>query len=163
MVVAEPDTARTSDLVDALVQLSFAVQEVLARASAQHNLSVTQLRLLGILRDRTPPMTAIADHLGLDRSSVTGLVDRAERRGLVARTTSAHDARVTIVSATATGLDVARQLAATVTTDIEALVRHVPRAERNRIVRVAIAVLGAPVGRGDRDADPVAKGGVALA
>jgi DNA-binding MarR family transcriptional regulator len=148
VVVAKPDTARTPELVDALVQLSFAVQEVLARASAQHNLSVTQLRLLGILRDRTPPMTAIADHLGLDRSSVTGLVDRAERRGLVARTTSTQDARVTIVSATPRGLDVARQLAATVTSDIEALARHVPRAERDRIVRVASAVLGPSAERG---------------
>jgi DNA-binding MarR family transcriptional regulator len=88
-------------------------------------------------------MTAIADHLGLDRSSVTGLVDRAERRGLVSRTTSSQDARVTIVTATSTGLKMGRHLAAMITTEIEALVRHVPRSERACIVRVATSVLDA--------------------
>jgi DNA-binding MarR family transcriptional regulator len=142
------DAARTPELVDSLVQLSFAVQAVLARASAEYNLSVTQLRLLGILRDRTPPMTAIADHLGLDRSSVTGLVDRAERRGLVSRTTSAQDARVTIVRVTSTGLEVGRRLAAMVTNEIEALVGQVQGTDRDCIVRVASSVLDAGVERG---------------
>src|SRR3984957_14601767 len=95
------DTTQTSELVDSLVQLSFAVHDALTRVSAEHELSVTQLRLLGILRDRTPPMTALAQHLRLDPSSVTGLVSRAEQRGLVSRTAAPHDGRVTIVSATA--------------------------------------------------------------
>ncbi len=146
-MVTKRDALRTSELVDCLVQLSFVVHDVLARASAEHDLSVTQLRLLGILRDRTPPMTAIADHLGLDRSSVTGLVDRAERRGLVSRSTSTQDARVTIVSATPTGLAVGRQLAAMVTAEIEALVGHVPRTGRECIVRVAVSVLDAQAER----------------
>ncbi len=141
-MTAEPDAIRTSPLVDALVQLSFAIQDALARASAEYNLSVTQLRLLAILRDRTPPMTAIAEHLGLDRSSVTGLVGRAEQRGLVKRTASTLDARVTIVSATARGRSVGRQLAAMVTTEIDALVGQVPKAERDSIVRLADSVLG---------------------
>ncbi len=146
-MAAKPDSAQTSELVDSLVQLGFAIHDALVRVSAAHNLSVTQLRLLGILRDRTPPMTAIAEHLGLDRSSVTGLVDRAERRGLVARTTSTQDARVTIVSATPTGLAVGRQLAAMVTAEIEALVGHVPRTGRECIVRVAVSVLDAQAER----------------
>ncbi|HEY3842142.1 MAG TPA: MarR family transcriptional regulator [Acidimicrobiales bacterium] len=138
------DNVLTSELVDALVQLSFAVHQVLARVSAEHNLSVTQLRLLGLLRDRTPPMTAIAEHLGLDRSSVTGLITRAEQRGLVVRTTSAHDARVTVVSATPLAFDVGRQIASKVTSEIEALVADVPNAERDRMVRVVKVVLGRP-------------------
>ncbi len=146
-MAARPQTARTSELVDSLVQLSFAVHDVLARVSADHDLSVTQLRLLSILRDRTPPMTAIAEHLGLDPSSVTGLVDRAERRGLVSRATSTRDARVTIVSATAAGLELGAQLAATVTTGIEALVAGVPGTERDCIVQVAAAILDARGGR----------------
>jgi DNA-binding MarR family transcriptional regulator len=140
-----PDKAQTSELVDGLVQLSFAVQDVLNRISAEFDLSVTQLRLLGILRDRTPPMAAIAQHLGLDPSSVTGLVDRAERRGLVSRAASTHDARVTIVGATAKGLDVASQLAGKVTEEIESMMQTVPTRERNAIVRVATAVLDSGV------------------
>jgi MarR family transcriptional regulator, lower aerobic nicotinate degradation pathway regulator len=137
------DSAQTSELVDCLVQLSFAIQDVLAEAAAEHNLSITQLRLLGILRDRTPPMTAIAEHLGLDRSSVTGLVSRAERRGLVSRTVSMDDARVTIVSATPKGLKVGRELASTVAIEIDALVAGVPKIERACVVHMAGSVLGA--------------------
>jgi DNA-binding MarR family transcriptional regulator len=144
-MVAKPGTGPTSELVDSLVQLSFAVHDVLTRASAEFNLSVTQLRLLGILRDRTPPMTAIAEHLGLDRSSVTGLIDRAERKGLVSRAISTHDARVTIVSITSAGSDVGSKLAAMVTTEIKTLVGPVPRTERDCIVRVATSILDAQV------------------
>jgi len=152
-MAARAGAAPTPELVDALVQLSFAVHDVLARVSADNDLSVTQLRLLGILRDRRPPMTAIADHLGLDRSSVTGLVDRAERRGLVARTASPHDARVVIVRTTAAGAQVSRKLAARVTSEIEALVEHLPGAQRHAIVRVAAAVLSPPVPPERRPAD----------
>ncbi len=134
----------TAELVDSLVQLTFTVHGVLVRVAAEHGLSVTQLRLLGILRDRTPPMTAIAEHLGLDRSSITGLVDRAEERGHVSRVTSTRDARVTMVRATASGLSLDRQVVAQVTGEIRRLVDHVPSADRDAIERVARAVMGSP-------------------
>ena len=47
-----------------------------------------------MLRDRTPAMNELARLLGLDKSSISGLVDRAERRGLVIRIPSAEDKRV---------------------------------------------------------------------
>jgi DNA-binding MarR family transcriptional regulator len=130
----------TPPFVDALVQVSFAVQDVLTRAAAEHDLSVTQLRLLGILRDRTPAMAAIAQHLGLDPSSVSGLVDRAERRGLVVRSTATHDARVTIVSVTPTGRDLSAQLALAVMARLEELVGPATRAERALIMRLAESI-----------------------
>jgi DNA-binding MarR family transcriptional regulator len=49
---------------------------------------------------------AIGDLVGLlllAQSTVTGLIDRAEHAGLVARTQAAHDARVVNVDATAEG------------------------------------------------------------
>ena len=70
--------------VDGLAQLSFLIQGMLERRAAEHDLSIIQTRLLGVLRDRTPTMHELARFLGLDKSSATGLVDRAERRGLVA-------------------------------------------------------------------------------
>lgn len=129
--------AETSPDVDAVVQSSFAVIDVLTAAAARHGLSLTQLRLLGILRDRSPSMAAIADHLGLDRSSVSGLVDRAERRGLVSRRTSADDARVTIIDLTAGGLELAEELAATVGGRIEALLEGLTAAERHQLAGLA--------------------------
>ena len=79
--------------MDALAQLSFLIQGTLAKHAAAHDLSMVQTRLLGLLRDREPTMQQLARLLELDKSSVTGLVDRAERRGLVRRTPSTDDRR----------------------------------------------------------------------
>jgi hypothetical protein len=49
------------------------------------------------------------------------------------------------VSITSAGSDVGGKLAAMVTTEIETLVGHVPRTERDCIVRVATSVLDTPV------------------
>ncbi len=91
------------DMVDALVQLSFVVQGVLTDVGGQYDLSLAQTRLLGVLRDRRPGMQQLAGLLGLDKSSTTGLVDRAERRGLVRRAAGAQDGRVVTVTLTAQG------------------------------------------------------------
>ena len=65
------------NLTDALVELSFLIQATLARLAAEHDVSLTQVRLLGILRDREPGIVELAGVLNLDKSSVSGLVDRA--------------------------------------------------------------------------------------
>ena len=78
------------DLRDTLVQVSFAVIAVLSRVAAEQDLSLTQLRVLGILRDREPTMAELATYLGLERSTVSGLIDRAVQRGLVRKTTDSR-------------------------------------------------------------------------
>lgn len=76
----------SDDFRDAVVRLSFETMAVLGRVGARHDLSLTQLRMLGVMRGREPRMAELADFLGLDRSTVSGLIDRASRRGLVRRT-----------------------------------------------------------------------------
>ena len=95
---------------DALLEFSEGTL-VLSRVAAANDLSLTQLRLLGILRDKRPRMADLADRLGLDRSSMTGLVTRAEARGLVERTPSATDGRSVEVGLTASGHELADLLA----------------------------------------------------
>lgn len=98
--------ARAADslsLVDALVQTSYAVTAALTAVAAGHDVSVTLLRVLAILRDRTPTMSDLADHLDLDRSSITGLIARAERRGLVHRSADGQDGRSIRVRLTPSG------------------------------------------------------------
>jgi hypothetical protein len=57
-------------------RLAVAVRGILNRIAAESDLSMTQLRLLGVLRDREPGMMQLAELLGLDKSSVTGLIAR---------------------------------------------------------------------------------------
>src|ERR1700761_5632323 len=65
------------DLLDNLALTSFTVIALLSRIAAEHDLSLTQFRMMAILRDRTPAMAELAGFLGLERSSVSGLIDRA--------------------------------------------------------------------------------------
>ena len=90
-------------LINALAQTAFTVMAVLNRIGAEHDLSLTQLRVLGILRDRRLRITVLADYLGLEKSTMTGLVDRAEKRGLLARAPSATDGRAVEVFITPQG------------------------------------------------------------
>ncbi|MET7648617.1 MarR family transcriptional regulator [Streptomyces sp. NPDC005426] len=57
----------------------------------------------GILRDRRPRMSDLAAFLGLDKSTLSGLVDRAERRGLLTRAASPEDKRAVVVLITDAG------------------------------------------------------------
>src|SRR6202167_6022763 len=112
---------RERGAVDGLAQLSFIVSGLLERRSAEHDLSMIQIRLLGVLRDRTPTINQLAALLRLDKSSVSGLVDRAQRRGLVARAPATTDRRSVLVSLTDDG----RSLASSVATDFESDVSSV--------------------------------------
>ena len=94
------DDYHIEELRDALVQISFALMAVLTEVAAEHNLSLTQLRVLGILRDREPTMADLATFTGLERSTVSGLIDRAAQRGLVAKTADPHDGRSVRVTLT---------------------------------------------------------------
>jgi DNA-binding MarR family transcriptional regulator len=128
-------------LVDSLVQLSFLIQEILSQAAVQHDLSVAQLRLLGVLRDREPGMQELARHLKLDKSSVTGLIDRAERRGLVRRTAHPQDGRAVRVAATAQGQELAARGTAEIARQVTGIVRALPDADRARLAELAGAVV----------------------
>jgi DNA-binding MarR family transcriptional regulator len=116
--------------VDGLAQLSFLIQGALERRAAEHDLSLIQTRLLGVLRDRRPTMQELAKHLGLDKSSVTGLVDRAERRGLVARVPSPTDRCSSLVELTEPARELASQVAAAFEADVTALVALIPAPDR---------------------------------
>lgn len=79
--------------VEALARLSFVVGARLEARAVEAGLSIQQVRLLGILRDREPSINELAAHLGVDKSSMSGAVLRAERRGLVRRVPDERDGR----------------------------------------------------------------------
>ena len=116
--------------VDGLAQLSFLIQGLLERRAAEHDLSMVQVRLLGVLRDRRPTMNELARLLSLDKSSVTGLVDRAERRGLVARIPSPADRRSVLVALTREGRSLVARTARSFESDVTAILERLPAGER---------------------------------
>ncbi|SEO44670.1 MarR family winged helix-turn-helix transcriptional regulator [Amycolatopsis saalfeldensis] len=139
----EPDRPLTT--VDALVQLSFLIQRVLSETGAEHDLSIVQIRLLGVLRDRRPGMLELGSHLGLDKSSMTGLVGRAEKRGLVQRTPSPHDGRAVLVSLTPLGRQLMQRCAAVIGRQITELTEPLTATQRAQLTQLASALVGRPL------------------
>ena len=124
--------------VDGLAQLSFLVYGLLEGRVAERDLSMIQVRLLGVLRDRRPTMNELAQLLELDKSSVTGLVDRAASRGHVVRVPSDTDRRIVRVSLTDRGRSLAAAVGSEFEADASALLAHLPRSDRavlSRLVR----------------------------
>jgi MarR family transcriptional regulator, lower aerobic nicotinate degradation pathway regulator len=127
--------------VDGLAQLSFLVHGTLERRAAEHALSIIQMRLLGVLRDRQPSMNELAKLLVLDKSSITGLVDRAERRGLVVRAPSTADRRAVLVSLTDEGRSLASQVSTCFEADISMLLGCLPGPDRRALSGLVSRVL----------------------
>ena len=85
------------------MRTAFSTTAVLSKIAAEHDLSLTQLRVLAILRDRHASMSDLAAYLGLDKSTISGLVDRAEKRGLLQRAPNPLDGRGVDVALSAEG------------------------------------------------------------
>lgn len=129
------------DLRDGLVQTSFTVVAALSRVAAEQDLSLTQLRMLGILRDREPAMAELAMYLGLERSTVSGLIDRAVQRGLVRKTTDAADGRSVRVSLTAEARRMETRVVAEIGDLMAPMTDRLTRGERKRLIALLAKLL----------------------
>jgi DNA-binding MarR family transcriptional regulator len=135
----KPDTANR--LLDDLAQLAFVLQGTLERVADEFELSLVQLRLLGILRDREPGMLELSKFLTLDKSSITGLVSRAEKRELVRRKSAPADGRAVKVTLTEHGRSVLSRVEQRAYAELNALIEPLPKAERRHLRELLARVL----------------------
>lgn len=105
-----PTSASDEALTDALVTTAFVTMAIVHKLGAEHDLSLSLVRVLGILADRRPRMTDLADYLGLEKQTMSGLIARAEKRGLVARAPNEDDGRATDVFLTDDGVELVQRL-----------------------------------------------------
>jgi DNA-binding MarR family transcriptional regulator len=139
---AKPPSADQIHLIDALARTAFFTTAVLSKVAAEHGLSLTQLRVLAILRDRQGSMSDLASYLGLDKSTISGLVDRAEKRGLLRRTQNPLDGRGVDVALTARGIALAERGATTVAQALSPLTENLSVAEARRLTALLERMLG---------------------
>jgi DNA-binding MarR family transcriptional regulator len=104
--------ASDEGLANALVTTAFVTMAVINKIGAENDLSLSLIRVLGILWDRRPRMAELADYLGLEKQTMSGLIARAEKRGLVARAPNKEDGRATDVFLTSDGAQLVKRLRA---------------------------------------------------
>lgn len=82
------------------------VEPLQREVATSHGISLGDLYAVRVLaRLGEVPVSRYGAELGLARSTITNLVDRLERAGLVARLASPSDRRVTLVHLTTSGLE----------------------------------------------------------
>jgi len=146
------DSAAQQRLIDALVTMSFTTMAVLNRISADHDLSLTQFRVLAILRDRRVKMSELADYLGLDKSTISGLVDRAEKRGLLRRAANPADGRAVDVFLSPAGSELAEYGAALVAQSLAPMLSGSSTADARRLTTLLERILASAPSLPDSDA-----------
>lgn len=99
-------------VVSALVRSAFLVDATYEQSARRHQLTSQQGQLLCVLMGRPEAgfgMGELVGILGLAKSSLTGLVDRSLRRGLVRRESDSTDGRAVRVFLTEEGEKVATE------------------------------------------------------
>ncbi|MEV0345086.1 MarR family winged helix-turn-helix transcriptional regulator [Nonomuraea sp. NPDC050680] len=131
-------------LATALVRLAHLVSRVYAEVSKEFELTPQQIQLLCMLLGGSTGMTEMSRALGLEKSSMTGLVDRAERRGMVVRVRDQRDRRACGIELTDQGRKVAHDAHRKVTAQVEALIGEIDPDDRERLETVVMGIVHAP-------------------
>ena len=128
----EQDEGRMG-IVTALVRASFLVNAVYAESGREHGITPQQGQLLCVLMAQPYGMRELCALLGLAKSSLTGLVDRSERLGLVQRAPDPQDTRAVRVSLTEPGGRLAAEFYAETCRRIEELPAGLSAADRDAL------------------------------
>jgi MarR family transcriptional regulator, organic hydroperoxide resistance regulator len=98
-----------------LVEFLFATRSWWVAVCAEFDLTPAQGHALRVLDPARPiPMSTLAEALVCDASNVTGIVDKLELRGLIARQGADHDRRVKQLAVTERGRGIRDKLVAAV-------------------------------------------------
>jgi DNA-binding MarR family transcriptional regulator len=120
-------------IVAALVRSAFLVNATYAESGREHGLTPQQGQLLCVLMAQPYGMSELGAMLGLAKSSLTGLVDRTERNGLVRREPDQRDTRAVRVALTPRGGRLAEEFYAETCRRIEMLPAGLSAAERGTL------------------------------
>lgn len=118
-------------IVAALVRSAFLVNAVYAESGREHGLTPQQGQLLCVLMAQSYGMSELGATLGLAKSSLTGLVDRTERNGLVRREPDPQDSRAVRVALTPRGSRLAAEFYAETCRRIDRLADGLSPADRD--------------------------------
>jgi DNA-binding MarR family transcriptional regulator len=119
-----------------MVRLTFLVQNIYAEVGQGCGLTVAQSLLLCALNDRSVGMAELSTTLGLEKSSLTGLVDRAEQRGMVAREPDPSDRRAVKVGLTPAGAEAGRRFHERLTGRLDGVLGELSTTDRTNFARV---------------------------
>jgi DNA-binding MarR family transcriptional regulator len=129
------------DAAGGLVQLTGMVQGLYADISERHDLTPVQAKLLCVLLDGPRGMAELAQCFGVEKAALTGLMDRAEKRGLAERSPVPGDRRAVQVTLTDSGRRAATAFHTEVGEALNTLIGHLTPADREHFRAVMAGII----------------------
>lgn len=117
-------TGQAIDVGSGLMRLTSLVQGIYTHVSERHDLTPVQAKLLCVLLDGPRGMAELAQCFGVEKAALTGLMDRAERRGLARRSPVPGDRRALQATLTDAGRQAAAAFHAEVGAELSQLTSH---------------------------------------
>jgi len=131
----------SDDLWGLLIEFALSQRVWWTDVCGAFDLTPTQGLVMKLLDPRTPmAMNALADAMVCDASNVTGMVDKLEARGLIARQAAESDRRVKMLAVTERGRELRRRLLAEAAKP-PASIAKLPRETREKLSDVLRGLL----------------------
>ncbi|WP_422125613.1 MarR family winged helix-turn-helix transcriptional regulator [Streptomyces caatingaensis] len=128
-------------VVAGLVRSSFLVDAVYSESAREYGITHQQGQLLCVLMAQPYGMSELGGMLRLAKSSLTGLVDRTARRGLVRREPSPDDGRAVVIALTEAGAELADDFSTETCRRLYALTRCLDHTDRTRLAALLARVV----------------------
>lgn len=129
------------DVTAGLIRSAALIQDVHAAASVEHGLTAQQAQLMCVVGDEPSSMVRLGSLLRIGKSSMTGLVDRAERAGLVRRVPDPGDGRSYLIAPTPDGRRTNESFRRAVGERIDELIESLTEQERDSLAVVLSKVV----------------------
>ncbi len=127
------------------------------RIQKEYGVSIPQLLCIGFLYDcdeHKSTHKAVANFLKLNKSTVTGIIGRLEKKGLVARLPKTGDRRVTYIGLTTEGIRILQNSPGLLHQKLAASLRELPE-EKLSGIHNSLKMLITSLGIEDLDASPM--------
>ena len=141
----QPLPARRKRAVDAIVETVIYLYTESRRLTKEraraYGLTGPQLTVISILRELGDlSLSSLSERIRAQNSTVTGIIDRMEREGLVRRERSAEDRRIVLIRLTDKGQELAREVALEPMEIFRAALDGLPKKDIDELFRVLDAV-----------------------
>jgi DNA-binding MarR family transcriptional regulator len=130
-------------ILESMIYLYSESRRVTRAVAEQYGLTGSQLLVLKMLEPRGQvSLSALSEEIRAKNSTVTGIVDRMERDGLVVRRRSGDDRRVVHIELTAKGKKLANDVKADPKHMFRALLEELPSRDAAELERIMTKLVG---------------------
>jgi DNA-binding MarR family transcriptional regulator len=138
---AGPRQGELDRIVETILYLYAESRRVTKTEARERGLTGPQLSVLKILEATGDlSLTELSERMSAKNSTITGIVDRMERDGLVVRDRSSTDRRVVLIRATAKGQELARSVPVSAMELLTSALASLDGRDRQELTRIVLAL-----------------------